>query len=518
MIDKLDFGQDSAESEAQTLHYVFLSAPFYRRLRTFKKWLVLGRKGSGKTAACLMLFRQLKNEELVTYLTSRSLSAAKSTILDQTSINSDEASLLKWHYVFLLEASRYIVCAAEEKYGSNYITWPKPVRGIRSFLVNQDTDQANQLDKAMKFVRGINKFAISAFKVEGSIEMSTTSEDVLGDVLDQTFALVQESSELVLNKSLYILVDQVDDLWDSTKTGQDLIIGLLRSAKEVNDRLSFAKVIVFLRSDIFSHLRFHDSDKYRSHTELITWTTSNLKKLIALRIKQSTGIRGNTDSLWEAVFPATVKGKDTLEYLVKHTFMRPRDLIQLCNICRDAASNRDGQGIMAEDIIEAIPQYSDWKLQDLVSEYDVQYPFLERFLLSVFYNYPYSQMKREDFKDLFEGQKPSFVKQYGSVYFEPTDTLLQVLYTIGFLGVFLNGKTLYASLGDKFILPYARLLEIHPAFRKALNVSDREVEQAGIVFDQRGQVVGHQINVAGNISGDVVTGRRDIVVGSLSEE
>jgi Cdc6-like AAA superfamily ATPase len=75
LIDKLNFGQDSAESEIETLHKVFLSTPFYNNLKSqkLKKWLVIGRKGSGKTAACLMLFRQLRNEHQVSLIAPESL-------------------------------------------------------------------------------------------------------------------------------------------------------------------------------------------------------------------------------------------------------------------------------------------------------------------------------------------------------------------------------------------------------------------------------------------------------------
>ena len=50
--------------------------------------------------------------------------------------------------------------------------------------------------------------------------------------------------------------------------------------------------------------------------------------------------------------------------------MRPRDLIQLCNMCRDGTSYRGGEKIAIEDITDVIPQYSRWKLEDLITEYN----------------------------------------------------------------------------------------------------------------------------------------------------
>lgn len=513
VINDLDFGQDSAESEAQTLHQIFLSVPFYERLQSLKKWLILGRKGSGKTAACLMLFRQLQQEGKVTLLTPRSLSAAKSALLEKSSISKDEAALLKWRYIFLLEVSRYIVYLAEEHFGSNYSNWEKPIREVRAFLVKQDDNQASRFDKALKFVRSINKLAINILQVEGSIEVDSEIKkaEKLGDELDQVFISIREAARAVFKKPLYILVDQVDDLWDSTDVGQDLVIGLLRAAKETNDNLNFMKVIVFLRSDIFSYLRFHDSDKYRSHMETIAWNLQDLKGMIALRIRKSTRIQGDVDSVWLKVFPALINNKSSFQYLISHTLMRPRDLIQLCNICRDQASNRNGHSISDQDIQNAIPQYSQWKLEDLVSEYSTQFPFLENLILSVFYNYPASQFRRQEFEDAFEPVKQNFIERYGNAYFEPLDVTLQILYVVGFLGVIHNGKKSYESLGDKFILPYAAKFEIHPAFRRSLNISEINISNENNVFDQRGQIIGHQFNAAGSINFSYIQGRAEII-------
>lgn len=503
-IEKLNFGQDSAESEIETLYQVFLHTAFYNNLKAqdLKKWLVLGRKGAGKTAACLMLFRHLQNDHMVSMLTPTSLSAAKSVILEKTSINSDEASILKWKYVFLLEASRYIVQSAESTFGENHLKWDESLRKVRDFLITQDTDTANHLDRTMKFVRSINKIAISILKVEGSLEVNSKTEqnEKLGDELDKVFALVETASSQFFQKPIYILVDQVDDLWDSTEVGQNLIIGLLRAAKKVNDSLSKIKIIVFLRSDIFSHLHFHDYDKYRSHTELIGWDKNNLKKLIALRIHQSTGLKGDIESLWNSAFPSQVKEKISFNYIVNLTLLRPRDLIQLCNICRDQAFYKGNNKITTQDIEEATPIYSRWKLEDLVAEYTIQYPFLEKILKSIFYYKVSARFSKKDFKKSFEPIKEQFIEQYGSVYFEPLDSLLQILYDIGFVGAIQNGKVLSSIIGDNFNMSYVNEFEIHLAFQKGLYIEEPNEEPINVVI---GDIVGSNISIGSTSHGFV---------------
>src|SRR5207247_1432813 len=76
------------------------------------------------------------------------------------------------------------------------------------------------------------------------------------------------------------------------------------------------------------------------------------------------------------VFPTKVDGDKTSDFLVSLTLMRPRDIIQLCNCCRDTAQQNGGSSITAEDISRAARVYSTWKLTDLQNEWIVNYPFL----------------------------------------------------------------------------------------------------------------------------------------------
>ncbi|HRJ54750.1 MAG TPA: hypothetical protein PLV64_00580 [Anaerolineales bacterium] len=477
-LKKLSFGQDSAESEKETLRYLYLPTPFYERLKDTKKWLVLGRKGAGKTATCLMFFDQIKNQYDVSLITPGSMSIAKSILIEKASLNIEEAATQKWKFVFLIEAARYLVHIATKKYGDNYTQWDMALRKVRAFLVKHDDNSANQLDKALKFVRSINKVAVSVLKVEGALEVGKEASDgsALSDDIDTFMSDFQQASNLLKQAPIYFLVDQVDDLWDSSKEGQDLIVGLLRAAKGINDTLQQIKIIVFLRSDIFSYLRFHNSDHYRSHTEMIVWSTENLKKLISLRIHKSTGKRGDVETLWSSVFPDLIDDGDSFDFLIQYTLMRPRDLIQLCNMCRDNALDRGKSDKIDEaDIVGAIKKYSNWKSEDLISEYSVQYPFLENILRGMFYANTSHEISRERIVELFTPIKEDIIKQYGSAFFEPLDVLFQTLYSISFLGVVNKDEVLYEFLGNKVVLPYANLFHVHRVFREVLRIPDADI-------------------------------------------
>jgi hypothetical protein len=113
--------------------------------------------------------------------------------------------------------------------------------------------------------------------------------------------------------------------------------------------------------------------------------------------------------------------------------MRPRDLIQLCNICRDKASYRGENIITQQSIKEAIPQYSTWKLEDLMNEYTVQYPFLESLVVGLFYSHSSHRFSRDEFNALFKPIQTEFIEKYGKIYFEPIDALHRFC-MVGFMG------------------------------------------------------------------------------------
>ncbi len=151
--------------------------------------------------------------------------------------------------------------------------------------------------------------------------------------------------------------------------------------------------------------------------------------------------------------------------------MRPRDFIQLCNLSRDRAQDNNHRKIEVDDILEALPQYSEWKLQDLCDEYRVQYPFLEDIFRVVFYHTP-RQLGREEILSLIEPVKDRLIEEFGDNYFDSPGKLLQILYDIGFLGGMVGQEIRYSFREEKIVVAHISEFEIHPAFRLALATQD----------------------------------------------
>jgi hypothetical protein len=474
MLEKLDFGRDDAESEKEFLERVFLQTKLFERVKSNKKWLVLGRKGSGKTAVCLTLLRQLKNEKsYVSLITPANFSIATKEILNKGSLNTHEAAILSWKFVFLVELAKYIVDAVTLRDGKDYSKWSESSKQVREFLVSSEGRYADWRDKARKTASEVSKVAIKVASVEASAERIKENQEAsaLRDLLDDITTAITECVDNYFDKPIYILTDNVDDFWNSGSESGSLISGLLIAAKEIRSRISKANIVIFLRTDIFESLRFNNSDHFHVIEERLIWDDENLLRLIALRIRASLGGKARALQNWEKVFPKKIGRENSFSYILQHTLMRPRDLIQLCTECRDTAQNLNLKKIDKNAISESLLEYSRWKINDLRDEYSVQYPFLEKLFWGVFSHAPY----RFDKEALTARMKPYlayFISEFGEPSFNPLDNLLQALFNTGFIGVLKPGKVVYFYQGGQIVVPFATEFVIHPAFRPALQTTE----------------------------------------------
>jgi hypothetical protein len=67
---------------------------------------------------------------------------------------------------------------------------------------------------------------------------------------------------------------------------------------------------------------------------------------------------------------------DGFDYVLSRTSLRPREVIQFCNIALDTAAAQDQESIGADAILLAEEEFSSWKLEHLVAEQMYIYPGL----------------------------------------------------------------------------------------------------------------------------------------------
>ena len=512
----VSFGKDDAAIEAKQgfLDKVFLKTSFYHRVRTGQKFLVTGRKGTGKSAICLSLKNALEKEGKTTiFVTSRLLSVPKMQQIKVTAINAQERFESSWRYVFLVKIALELFKNINSiDYGKLDLDSyeKKQLREIRIFL-----SRNNEIDKTVlqKVISLFNIFSKFSAKLPGGVEAGFETRQAeanhdLSDMLDK----LEEAVSVILKKlqdfSISILVDELDDIWDSTEESKPLIIGLLNAIRKLNSSFNPNVVIlVFLRSDIWDGLSFSDKDKFRSANERISWSDNELKLLIATRGRILAKLvdfeLNEVNQVWERLFDSSVDGNDSFKYIVDRTLKRPREVIQFCNLALSIAQDDNNEKISTRNIKVAEARYSTWKLDDLVNEFQVQYPFLSD-LLNVFQGFEHTFSKK-DIDVRYSGAQEAIIKKFPELSFLDLDSFLQLLFAIGFIGVRVNGNNIYLHDDPdqpRIILANLKNVEalvIHPAFHLALGLGQYVI--GGIInIEQSGNI--YNVNIGNIVQGD----------------
>jgi energy-coupling factor transporter ATP-binding protein EcfA2 len=371
--DIVSFGDIAAEDDSVLLEY-FLSTDAVRQIETGKYILVIGRKGSGKTAL-VRHFTETGKRSHGKPLSLRSYPWTAHENLVDKGASTTEAYVASWKLLISIRLAS-MVC----NLGQNLYT--DSISALEKFLVKNygsiDPDTGTILAKENLSVEGLTIAPSIAGITLGSItfgdqsrhkmlglELNSLTESILKDV---TIAI----SELNI-ESLFLHFDELDqglDKLDESKSR--MLTGLILAAREIsrsrNLRANISP-IVYLRSDIWDQLDFSDKNKItQSSTINLEWSDDSLLQLSELRLKRHLG----ADASWSSVDDGLkMRGSQAKwAHIVSRTLLRPRDVIQFLNEALILAKRR-GQRILTfanEDINGARELYSNYLKLELDDE------------------------------------------------------------------------------------------------------------------------------------------------------
>ena len=475
-LEQLYFGKDDAESDIARgglLRQGFLRTKAYEAALQGTKTVIIGRKGSGKSAICLMLKATLEGSNRASLVTPDEISAEEIRRFQLAGIAPELSKHLIWRYIFSVQIAKYLITFAK---GSPEHDAAKEVSELRRFLIdNGEVDDLSFTEKFWKVVERLKgSVSLEAFTIKLKTELEHPSPGVqTSDKLDLIEGRVLAAAKkLGFNEQsdpFYLLVDQIERIWSNDRESDSTVVGLFLASKHIRQKFDFVICTLFMRTDIYEKLQFADRDKFRGDEFHIDWDAPKLLELILARATASCGNSVTSKTLWKDVFPSSIAGEDVTTFLVGRTLMRPRDIIQFCNACRDKARTNGNNSIAEVDLKEALSLYSSWKLSDLQNEWMVNYPFLAD--LFVLFSNSTFLLRREAFEKTFSLIQKDLIARYPTLGSNVSaDRVLSILYAIGFLGVVNGGTTryFYQTTGERRIEPQDREFVIHPCFRDAL--------------------------------------------------
>lgn len=481
---KLTFGAPAAERDiSYGLKDYFVESEAFYRIQQGEKNIIIGNRGSGKSAIFKILAdREKNNGTLVIELSPDDYSYEMLTrVMVQEKAGSwakQGAYAAAWKYLIYI-----LIMKTLTSKGSKLKTGPaaRIYTFLRDNFKGQHDNPIGILISYLKRLEGI--------KVAGHGVTLKTQELQSLYKLEEISDLIPDIVEICKHSKVIVLIDELDRGWDASEDSKAFVAGLFQAAVTINQVSSNLRVLISLRRELYDNIPalYEDAQKFRDVIEVILWDETSLLQLAAKRIQHSlSGLKDKSvEECWNAVFVDTLDYRQakSFNYMVDRTLYRPREIIQFCTDAASKAKDHNTWPINYSTLSKAELVYSEDRTKDIAAEYKFQYPGLLN-IFDVFRGRSYT-LSREELEMLCLTITTSgFAVGAASKWVEGQmpDFLIDVLWRIGFL----KAKTVGAVKalrrgGSSYLGPYQitnlnlhtiNYFQVHPMFRTFLGLKE----------------------------------------------
>ncbi|MDP4114531.1 MAG: hypothetical protein Q8903_00265 [Bacteroidota bacterium] len=374
LLERIDLGDVAAENEIQSLGNYFVKTPQFQQTRQGHARLVIGRKGSGKTA----LFYGVRNQLIPQkdYLIIDLKPEGHQFIRFREKILQDLGEGLKlhaltsfWFYLLLLEIINKIL---EHEVKDAYLN-EKTIKRYESLknLYEKHTD--GEGDFSERLMNLINKI-IERFpqKSRNEIKNSEITNIIYSNDINELLNTTLSYSDKI--QEIWILFDNIDKSFPAHGIENEdiyIIQSLLEATRKIqrsfNSKNIQCTATIFLRRDVYEILVDQTPDRGKEQYVNLDWSDIELiKELLLRRFKyQAPELGNNFKDVWANLFELHVFGEDSFLYIINRTFLRPRDVLNFVRKCIQVAVSRDHERVDEQDIITAEQQFSEDMLNEL---------------------------------------------------------------------------------------------------------------------------------------------------------
>jgi hypothetical protein len=404
-------GDGNAESE-QDFSRTFITTGDYRRVESNLRDLVLGGRGTGKSAICRKLetletYPDADSKRIYWAAPLSSDSASWQSLERAANALSDPQSISRqWELTILLQCFEVVMNHLPRNVKKRQVVRQLD-REITKLLDRDKMKSVSEgrlsyiVETAVEILQRLPfKFVVKAPFVPISVEVREPSDSHNEPQLSQP---EREQRRIALIESMYgvlkevipsdttvlVLIDKLDDDWKGRESQVTSLVELLSAIMRLHGNLirtelrSAIRVVVFLRADIYEHLKqkgFDDATKFTQHELHLRWDIESLRSILDRRILAAD--QPEFESFRSLFSNERVGGRSLDQYLLTVAAPRPRDVIVFLRESIDNALNRMHERVSRTDVEDAESKYSYWRRQVIIEESRYSIPQLEEVLNS----------------------------------------------------------------------------------------------------------------------------------------
>ena len=445
-LQSLDLGSTSAENEMRTLESYYLKTDQFLKSLRGEANIVVGRKGSGKSAIFLQVRDRERNKKGNIVLDLKpdgyKLIKFKELILSFLEEGTFQHTIMAfWEYVLLLEICYKILEKDREQHKHDHVLY-EPYRALAELYRADGYETEGDFSERMSSL--MEKISTEFRSQHGDKTKVRLSASKLTEMLycHDVRDLSKQIIDYMGHKEVcWLLFDNIDKGWPTSGLEhEDLLIirGLIDATKKIERQFGRSNVavntIVFLRNDVYELLVKETSDRGKEASVLLDWTNPDLlRELVRLRVI-SNDIDGDKifEYLWTKIFVSHYAGEESSQYLIDRSLMRPRFLLNLINQCKSFAINLNHDRVLEEDIKKGLTAYST----DLLTDIGYEINDVENNVDDILYAFIGSKsvVNRSDVFQMLENFE---------VADEFFDKIFELLLWYGFIGLMVKGEPKY---------------------------------------------------------------------------
>jgi hypothetical protein len=481
----LSFGDPTAENEMTTLGRYYMQTEHYRRALSGDANLVVGRKGSGKTALFLQLRERIRADKRNVMVDLKpegyQLIKLKEDLLSLLTEGARQHLVTAfWEYLLLLEVTYKVLEKDAQTYKHNHELHDLYLELEAAY---KGSDFSSEGDFSERLLTLSTRIATEYQARYGSADNHTLHADDVTSLLyvhDLRTLKERLSKYLESKQSIWILFDNLDKGWNTSGVDQiDAIVlrCLIDASRKIQrdmiKRGHDFRCIVFVRNDVYEILMRASADYGKDMRVVLDWTDPEmLQEMLRLRLVDGIGLPPDTalENIWRDICITHYHGEDTIRYMVDRSLMRPRNLLKIFAHIKGFANNLNHDRIDDSDIEKGLKAYS----QDLLIELDHElvdvFPTSAKILYRLIDARP--EVTKDDlFSTIRNGTDTTekleeiflFFLYYGVIGLKVGEAV-QYIYDVSYD---LDILTTRAKRGGD-----AAIYVINPAFRAALGVDD----------------------------------------------